>query len=398
MLFFINIAYKTGNMKRFRRIYGALMIALAATAFVLSLILTLHSFSVMGLIGCSAGSSCDIVTGSKWSLILGFLPVSSLSMGLYLAVLVCCVYLMFYDDVLAKKLLLGISVATLLGSLWFIYLQEFKLGAFCPYCMSAHSCGIIMSIIALIWYYKEEKLSFRSSLPSLAFASGAVALFIVFQLLTTPAYRSRTGSGQEPLPIPDPSSAPHIGPTDAKHTIALLYDYQCPHCKTIHSLLEEVVERMDGRVVFVLCPTPLSPSCNAYIPSGQDRFPGSCTMAKTALGIWKHDPHRFELYDSWLWEEIRTEEECMAKAAEICPEASFNDSWTQQYLAASLEIFARTTTSGMGGIPRLVCGNSWAMPEVDDAESLTEIVEDLLGQLVIHPIRHTILRPEHRLP
>lgn len=354
------------------------MVVLAAIAFVLSFILTLHSFSVMGLIGCSAGSSCDVVTGSKWSLILGFLPVSSLSMGLYLAVLLCCVYLFFYDELLVKRVLLALSVAILLGSLWFIYLQQFQVGAFCPYCMSAHISGILMSLIAVRYLCRDSALPRKSSIFPVISATAIVVLFMAFQLLTTPSYRSQVGRLQEGLPIPEISSSPHIGPEDAEHTVALLYDYQCPHCKIIHDLLDEVVERLDGRVAFVLCPSPLSPACNPYIPSEQDRFPGSCTMARLALSIWKHDAAAFEEFDSWLWEEFRTEEECLAKASELCPEASLNDNWVLQYLSASLEIFARTTMNEKGGIPRLIYGDSWALPEVDDAESLTEIVENLI--------------------
>lgn len=356
------------------------MVLLCTIAFVLSVILTLHSLSVMGLVGCSAGSSCDQVTGSRWSLVLGFLPISSLSMGLYLAVLVCCIYLFLYDDELVKKVLMGLVSAVLTGSLWFIYLQIFQVGAFCPYCMSAHTCGILLSLVAAIWYLKDSGLSSRSFYVSCGCGAAVVAFFAVFQVLTTPSYRTQTGSVREPLPIPAADSAPLVGPEDAGHVVALLYDYQCPHCKIIHGLLEDVSDRLDGKVAFVLCPSPLSPACNPYIPSGQDRFPGSCTMAKLSMSIWKHDPASFEAFDSWLWEEFRTEEECLQKAREICPEASSDDQWVTLYLAQTLEIFARTSMSGKGGIPRLVYGDSWVIPEVDTAEDLTEIVEALISE------------------
>ncbi len=51
-----------------------------------------------GLPDGTAGSSCDQVTGSRWSLLLGFLPVSSLAIGAYLAQLLCVIYLLRNDD------------------------------------------------------------------------------------------------------------------------------------------------------------------------------------------------------------------------------------------------------------------------------------------------------------
>lgn len=235
-----------------------------------------------------------------------------------------------------------------------------------------------MSLVAVKWLHRDSSLSAKSVLMCAGTAAIVVALFVAFQLITTPAYRSVGGSVQDSLPIPDPSSAPHIGPEDAEHTVALLYDYQCPHCKTIHGLLEDVVDLLDGQVVFVLCPSPLSPQCNPYIPAEQDRFPGSCAMANSALGLWKHNPEYFEEYDNWLWEEYRTEEECIAKAQQICPDLRESDRWVLEYLSASLEIFARTSMSGRGGIPRLVSADAWAMPEADTAEDLAEIVKDLI--------------------
>lgn len=367
-------------MERYRRIFGPAMMLLGIIAFILSIVLTLHALSLTGLVGCSAGSSCDQVTGSRWSMLLGFLPVSAVSMSLYLAVLVCLAYLFIENDALVKKILLGLCSALVPGSLWFIFIQHFMVHAFCPYCMSAHICGILLSMIAFIWLRKDKDIS-RSLFGKIAGAGAAVvALFVVFQLITTPTYRAQTGRIQDPLPIPDVASAPFVGPEDAEHVVALLYDYQCPHCKVIHGFLEEVSDRLGGRVAFVMCPSPLSPVCNPYIPSGQDRFPGSCTMAKLALSIWNHDPDAFDVFDSWLWEETRTETDCIAKAQEICPEASLDDPWVMQYLSRSLEIFARTSMSGKGGIPRLVSGDSWLVPETDRVEDLVKLVEELIAE------------------
>lgn len=354
------------------------MMLLCIIAFALSIILTLHSLSVMGLAGCSAGSSCDMVTGSRWSLVLGFLPVSSLSTGLYLAAALCCLWLFFDDDALIKKALAGLSAAIAAGSLWFVYIQMFKIKAFCPYCMSSHLCGLLLFACVFIWMVRESGLQLRSRIASMGAGTAVACLFIIFQLLTTPSYRAQTGQSRDPLPIPEAAVSPVIGSGDAPCPVALLYDYQCPHCRVIHGMLEEVVERLDGEVSFVLCPSPLSPSCNPYIPAGPDRFPGSCVMAGLSLSIWNHDPEAFETFDRWLMEEIRTEEECVAKASELCAGASVDDPWVKQYMSMTLELFARTSVNGQGGIPRMVFGDKWLIPETDDPDDLVRLVESLI--------------------
>ena len=71
---------------------------LGAVALVLCVVMSLHSLSGVGLVGCAPGSSCDGVLGSRWSLILGLLPVSVLAAGLYVSFLICLFLLERADD------------------------------------------------------------------------------------------------------------------------------------------------------------------------------------------------------------------------------------------------------------------------------------------------------------
>ena len=368
-------------MDRYRRFYGPAMTFLCVIALVLSVILTVHSLSGAGLIGCGAGSPCDQVTGSRWSLLMGFLPVSALAVGIYLALLICILYLFFDFDPAVRKILLGLSAAVFLCCLWFIGLQAVKVKAFCPYCMSAHVCGILTAVLAF--------LSSRDLKKGRALGIGAlVALaFMVFHALTTPAFRAQTGRSESELPIPDPVHSPVVGPVDAEYTVALLYDYRCSHCRTIHGFLEEAVAHFDGRVAFVLCPTPLSPVCNPYIPAGgEDLFAGSCELARLALGLWKTDPEAFRIFDAWLFTADgkegwypRSAAEAAEKALELAEGKLMDEAWISSYLAGTLELFGRTTAQGRSGIPRLVSGTSWLIPEADTPEGFIRAVEDLLN-------------------
>ena len=50
------------------------MVALAAIVLLLSIVLSVHSISGHGLIGCSQGTNCNAVLGSKWSFLFGIIP------------------------------------------------------------------------------------------------------------------------------------------------------------------------------------------------------------------------------------------------------------------------------------------------------------------------------------
>lgn len=369
--------------ERYRKFYGPAMALLCTVGLVLSIILTAHALSGMGLIGCGTGSSCATVTGSRWSLLMGFLPISALAVGAYLALLVCILYLFYDFDTTVRKVLLGLSVAVLLCCLWFIWLQAAKVKAFCPYCMSAHTCGILTAVLCLL---ASRDLGKKAVL----WAAGAGALvavaYMAFQFFTTPSYRAQTGRSDALLPIPGAAVSPVVGPVDADHTVALLYDYRCSHCRTIHGFLDEAVAHFGGKVAFVLCPTPLSPACNPYIPAAsEDPFVGSCDLARLALGLWKADPDLFRTFDEWLFAADgdngwypRSPAEADAKARELSGGAPLDGVWTADYLSRTLELFGRTTAQGRSGIPRLVSGSSWVIPEADTPEGFIRAVEDLL--------------------
>jgi uncharacterized membrane protein len=369
--------------EKYRHIYGPAMALLCTIALALSVILTVHALAGMSLIGCGAGSSCDQVTGSRWSLLLGFLPVSSLAVGAYLALLVCILYLFFDFDKMVRKALLVLSAAIFLCCLWFIWVQAAKVKAFCPYCLSTHLCGILLFVLAVL---SCRDLDCRTSLGTLGIGGALGVVYAVFQLLTTPSYRAQTGRSEAPLPIPVATASPVVGPETAPITVALLYDYRCSHCRTIHGFLDEAVAHFGGRVAFVLCPTPLSPACNPYIPAtGEDRFAGSCDLARLALGLWKADPEAFRTFDAWLFEADgkegwypRSPEEAEAKARELSGGVPLDGAWTADYLSRTLELFGRTTSEGRSGIPRLVYGSSWIVPEADTPEGFIEAVGKLL--------------------
>ena len=359
---------------------------LAALAFGLCVFLTVHSLYGMAMPGCSSGSGCESVLSGRWSVLSGFLPVAALGAGLYLALLICLLLRLLGRDPGMEGLVSGaltlFASALLSASLWFIVLQFWKVKAVCPWCMCTHALGIIISVILLL---RLRPLRRTAVLAGVA----ATVLLALLQLFTVPSGRYAEGAvGSGSLPIASPADFPVIGDPSAPNTVEVLFDYQCPHCRELHALLPEIAAQKD--VAFVLCPTPLSPACNAYLPPGEDRFKGSCELTSMALAIWLNHPEAFPGFDSWLfaddasgrWKPRRVED-ARAKAEELIGAEELarclGDKRIRERLGITLEIFGRTTAKGRSGIPRLVYGQSWLVPEALTAGELSGMISEAFG-------------------
>ena len=359
---------------------------LSVVALVLSIVMALHSLRGTAMIGCGAGSSCDNVLGSRWSSLLGVIPVAGLAAGVYLAILLCLLFVRDKEIApLAWKILLVLGGAILGSAIWFFILQKWMLGQFCKYCMATHSIGIIVT--GLLWYQAHRNCP--SKLNPVCGAAGLLlaACLAGIQLLTTPRNAYDRGDSADALPLLDVREAPVLGSEDAAYRINLMFDYQCSHCRKIHFAAKEITESRPD-IAFVLVPCPLSYACNPYVPaSGADRFAGSCDLARLALAVWLADPAKFAGFDEWLFTADdpakgwypRSVEDATLRAAQLLGgdaqlSEALRNAATDAILSRSFELFGRTTMQGKSGIPRLVYRSQWVIPEVDDAAGLMEIL------------------------
>jgi protein-disulfide isomerase/uncharacterized membrane protein len=359
---------------------------LGIVALVLCVVMALHSLRGTAMIGCGAGSSCDSVLGSRWSSLMGVLPVAGLAAGVYLAVLLCLFFVRDREIApLAWKMILVFGGAILGSAVWFFILQKWIVGQFCKYCMATHTIGI--AVTGLLWYQAHRNCPSKwnpvCGAAGLLLAAGLAG----FQLLTTPRTAYDIGVSDNALPVLSVDETPVLGSQDAAYRINLMFDYQCSHCRKIHFAAKEIAESHPD-IAFVLVPCPLSYACNPYVPaSGSDRFAGSCDLARLALAVWETSPEKFAEFDEWLFtaeDEAkgwypRSVEEATIKAAQLLGgeqqlyEAARNAA-IDATLSRSFTLFGRTTTQGKSGIPRLVYGSQWIIPEVDDASGLMEIL------------------------
>ena len=345
-----------------------------------------HSLSGGQLAGCGAGSGCDAVMGSPWAWMLRGVPVSLPAALVYVLLIVCLLFL-GGDSAEARSLdrllwrLLPLLAGCIVGAaLWFSYLQIFVLHAFCPYCTALHLLGCVVATIILIDAFRQ---------PSLWFAAGllAAALFAFVQAKTLPDAAYDSGRTDAALPafaegeLPVLASSSFAG--SAGESLTLLFDFQCIHCRRLHRILPDLLERAGGRYRIQLCPVPLSSACNPYIPaSGIDRFAGSCPLTRLALAVWYARPDAYARYWDYLLgdgDEHATVSPADAenRARALLGdgfEAAIADSRIDATLRRAEELFGRTSSSEKSGVPRLIAGQRWLVPETTDADELLELI------------------------
>lgn len=361
-------------------------ILLCIVAISLCIVMSVHSINGNTVAGCTTDAGCSDILTSVWSKLFNVIPVSGLATGVWLALLTCTSYrIRFHDGDKESETVAGLLSLVVAGmitgsALWFTSLQLFILHDFCRYCMSVHIIGIIASAITLTITLVRHKWK--------AFAIGvAIAAAIPIIQLTGPWNRiSANGTIKSALPEVAAEDVPIVGNHNAPKVITLLYDYQCSHCMKIHSMLEETVSRSNGEIAFLLCPTPLSPECNHYIPpTGDDPFKGSCELAVMSLAIWYAAPDLFFEFDRWLFSEQtdgswqpRTPEEAESYAEELLSArgVALQDAVANPRISKAIrlhtEILGRTSSGGNGGIPRLIYGRKWLTPDAVDSEELKD--------------------------
>lgn len=363
---------------------------------VASVIMLLHSVNGTHLVGCGAGSGCDSVMNSRWAYI-SFVPVSLAAVVTYVVFLVCLLFLSngtkVEDRELDKIILIIMHLlggAILGAALWFSYIQIGILHQFCKYCTFTHVLGSIGAIYLFYHFRKYCIISYRLIPNYLIFFLGILCAiaFAIAQKVLMLSIVYDDGYVSAELPTFHEDGLPLVGNDDAEHEIMLMFDFQCIHCRRLHKILPEVIERSDGRLSFRLCPTSLSSECNPYIPhDGIDRFSGSCTMARLALAVWFARPDLFPQVSDFLLggddpHRIIPVADARAYVASEIGEAELEQALSAPRIRAVLsktyDLFGRTSSTQSSGIPKLIYRNKWLVPETDSAEELIKVIDEHL--------------------
>ena len=374
------------------------LLGLITLALALSAYLSWHYLAGTSVIGCGGGSSCDDVLNSRWSSVGGVLPISGLAAGAYLAMLVASFSIGPATATPVRRLAwraMLVLVGAIAGSaVWFIIVQKWMIGSFCPYCMTAHIAGLLLAAL-VVWQAPRQvdpgssvRVVGRSRAMGWSLIGLALAgVLAVSQWTMAPRAVYRAGESPNNVSAIDARAVPLVGSPDAHYVVTMLFDYKCPHCQQLHFMLAEAIRRYGGKLAFALSPAPLNRACNPYIPRDVDEFKDSCELAKIGLAVWTAKREAFPAFDQWMFTHEtgdrwhpRTVDAARAKAIELVGREKFNAAlagpWVDQYLQTSVRLYGN---AGAGAIPKMVFGSRWVTPQPSDADDLISILHDSLG-------------------
>jgi uncharacterized membrane protein/protein-disulfide isomerase len=372
-----------------------ILTGLNTLALVLSIILSWHYLAGGPMAGCGGGSPCEQVLNSRWSVLAGIIPISGLAVGVYLALLAASLFIGPATDPQVRRLawrVMLILAGSVAGSaIWFTILQKWFIGAFCPYCMTTHITGLLLAVIVIWRAIRASRIIRPLSAMGLVLIGLVMAgSLAAFQIGFTPSAVYRDGESKYKMPAIDYHSVPIVGSPDAPYIVTLLFDYQCSHCQKLHFMLEESISRYAGKLAFVLCPAPLNTQCNPYVPADANAFKNSCELARIGLAVWLARREAFSAFESWMFTfdsgdswRPRSLETARAKAVELVGQAKFetawSDPWIGLYMQTCIQIYSQTIRNGRGGVPKMIFGSQWVMPEAYNTDDLIRILQKSLA-------------------
>ena len=134
-----------------------LMALVALIGVFLSLYLTMFKLGYIGTLACGSGS-CETVQLSKWGDFLG-VPVAAWGVGYYAIVLGLAfagVQVRYESSARLTNLLVYVTGAGLLFSLWLTYLELFVIHALCRWCLGSAAMTLVLFVLAL-WDRRAER-------------------------------------------------------------------------------------------------------------------------------------------------------------------------------------------------------------------------------------------------
>ena len=322
--------------------------------------------------GCGPESDCEKVLSSPWAYWLG-IPVSLLGLGLYGAFFISTFSLKIGHQQKARRALNSLtlfSFAILGAAVWFVGVQAVAIGAFCPYCCTAHGLASLAAVIFLsqasdIGSRLAVRLNFGAGIGS---ALGLVAVVAAGQIKlpkeqpapkivdlgqaqtnapiaeAKPARTIKPAPAPKPTPQPAPtvdpepstpavttvtpanpapakagsfhipksnlsldtSRLPLLGSPKAPHRIGCLFDYTCHHCRQLHGHIRTAIEQFGGQLSCLMIPMPLDANCNAQIKRTGRDHVDACKYAKICLAVQQSAPGKYDAFDRWLFSDHKT--------------------------------------------------------------------------------------------
>jgi uncharacterized membrane protein len=357
------------------------------------------SLSGGAVAGCGPESNCDKVLHSRWARWLG-LPVSAIALLIYLAIFAGTFWLRRTvapaQQRAAWRGLIPGAVTVIGAALWFGIVQAFILKSFCPFCMTAHGCGLVASGI-ILWRapfrnapekpWQQAKQVFvpppvGRKLALIALAG--VALLVAGQFVRLPRreYVVTMFDGKIQMNLRE---VPLLGAPDAPYSMVSLFDYTCHHCRIMHGHLLEAHRKYSNQLAIVSLPMPLCEKCNHTLKRTPKVHAEACEYARIGLAVWRANRKVQSQFDDWVFgpasppplSEVRAYASQLA--GPVALEAALKDPWIEQQIERDVSIYETNSLRGVANMPQLIIGTNVASGTFGQAEELYRLLSDKLG-------------------
>jgi len=321
---------------------------------------------------------------------------------LYAAVIAATVVLQRTQPAWRNKVrgfMISAAVALLSAAAWFICLQVFVVGAICPFCMTAHGCGILIGSLILMNTLKETGGNGRrmaQPAKALYVLGGlmAVAAMVTGQVVGRPktfVVLSSTNSAVRQTPRTlhlhddafqvDLRNVPLLGSPAAPYVIVHLFDYSCPHCRALHPILMQAFRTFSNQIAVVSLPMPLATNCNPLLKRPIPAHINACSYARSGLAVWRANSAKLPEFDDWIFAPTRPPppESVQVEAMRLVGTNEFNraidDPWIQKQLSLSISLYATNHARyRKDALPELMIGTNIIAGVVENVNDLYKVL------------------------
>ncbi|MAD23622.1 MAG: hypothetical protein CMO44_05550 [Verrucomicrobiales bacterium] len=384
--------------------------------------------------GCGPDSGCDKVLKSQWAYLLR-VPVSIPGLCLYLVFLLKTFSIKNHNLLTNnKKNIRSLNALTLCAfavigaGVWFIGIQALVIKAFCPFCCTAHALAMTAAVIFLA----RAGIIAESLKVNINITGGILAMTALIALIAGTQYifpkqkpaakiveltNSKTNSvtqnnqkkitsqpdqnnnaavkendKETPFPIPKTklslitSKLPIIGNRKAKNRIAVLFDYTCHHCRTLHSYIRQTIPKYENKLSCIMVPMPLDNKCNPLIKTTQKDHINACNYAKICLAVHQISPEKYDEFDNWLFSNhnsakplstVRNYAESILGKNIL--DKTINSQSVLDQIATNIEIYNLNSTNGGTTImPQTIVKNRVVFGPPPSAQALENILIQIL--------------------
>ncbi len=364
--------------KYLKIIFGASVLGWANALYTLYHRQSLYAQGLTRPSFCNMGASlnCDAVALSTWSSFAG-MPTSALGLVFYSFFIFLSLWgmvrLLDHKEAgteILSPLFLIVSGLTLFPTFLLAFISATQLKTFCLMCLLTYSINLVLFVISYL-YFRSQKapmgalktFSIPTSLVWIFIASIALHLFLPAVLSNSlhsgealsevkiKAYLSQYAQGPALNPVTE--GRPFKGSADAKVTLVVFSDFQCPFCGREALTTPQVLKQYEKSVKLIFKNFPLDSSCNPLIENGGPH-PLACLAAKSAYCVFKlkGNDRFFEVKEQYFLNQEKLSPELIKNKALMSglsePELSscVNDMATHQFILDDINDANRVKVQG----------------------------------------------------